>query len=875
MDEAKASFPELNPEQWSEIKAILIAAMETPTERRHAFLTAACRGDQDLYRQVADLLEAEGTEGQTLQDSLRHFFNDADEIDPLLGQRIGAYRLARMLGSGGMGHVFLGLRDHDYEQKVAVKVLKRGVDAHYFQRERQIVAELNHANITRILDGGTTEDGRPYFVMELVDGERIDHYCDNHHLTIRQRLKMFLVICDAVSHAHRRLVIHRDIKPANILVTADGSPKLLDFGIAGFLNPGESQHAFTQTGSPRMTPLYASPEQIRGDRLATTTDVYSLGVLLYGLLTGRLPYDLSVATDYEIYRAICEREPTLPSASIAKRRRHDGVSLETEKTRGLEPHALKRILKGDLDYILLKTLAKDPADRFGSVAALAADIRRYLDGRLVTARPATYWYRTYKIVRRYWGRLAFALAALGLVVGFAVHARLERNRAERKRAQAEELINFMVIDLRDRLRPIGKLDLLEEVGVKAVDYFAQLSRGEKTPEVVGRQILALQQIGEVQLESGQRQQARTTFTEASKQSERLVALAPNYKLAHLRLAHGCYYLGLLAFQERAYDQALSYFQRYFDIAGAQSRKHPDDPDWLLEWAYGHTNLGAVLMEKGEKQQALDLYEQSIQIQEQIATQKPEDQVIQLELATAYAWLGLLLRQNEQPEAALTLFIKARDLTEKLVSLDPDHAVYREHHADQLTHLARTYLLLENLDQAKAHMEQALSYYSQRLVQDPANKTTRQDAASLHLLLAVTLRRQNALASAKTQFQAALSLFEDRQTENLNSRIVLAKCRIALADMALNQGEPETTAAKLTRALSDLEDDRKKHGGLNELSFLIAKSYYILGKLHQKQNRPEKARESWRKADAQFINQDNANEDHRQLRGLIDKALARN
>ena len=313
-----------------------------------------------------------------------------------------------------MGVVYLAVRaDDHYQKRVAIKLVQHGLYTgailHRFRTERQILASLDHPNIARLLDGGTTTDGRPYLVMEYVEGLPIDVYCDRHKLSISERLRLFRTVCAAVHYAHQNLVIHRDLKPSNILVSTDGVPKLLDFGIAKLLNPELSAPSlvFTESGLQLLTPEYASPEQVRGEPLTTASDVYALGVLLYELLTGHQPYRLTSRRRQDLERVICEVDPLKPSTAISRSdadTETDGTGQRTpatvSQTREGQPEKLRRRLTGDLDNIVLMALRKEPQRRYGSAEHLAEDLRRHLEGLPVMARPQTFGYRSAKFIRR-------------------------------------------------------------------------------------------------------------------------------------------------------------------------------------------------------------------------------------------------------------------------------------------------------------------------------------------------------------------------------------------------------------------------------------------------------------------------------------------
>ena len=406
-------------------------------------------------------------------------------------RRIGPYKLIRELGHGGMGTVFLaGRADEQFEKRVALKIV-RGSDSEevvrFFRRERQILAGLEHPNICRLLDGGSTEEGLPYFVMEYVDGEPIDRYCDERKLSISDRLNLFEAVCSAVQYAHQSLVVHRDLKPGNILVTSDGVPKLLDFGIAKLLNPGVAGGGAHETVMA-LTPDYASPEQVRGRAITTATDVYSLGVILFELLTGHRPYRVKSSEHVDVLKAVVEEEPDRPSTAVGRteeRRKSDGTTSittpeETGRLRDESPERLKRRLKGDLDAIVLAALQKDPVQRYPSVEALSRDIHRYLGGLPITARKATTLYRLRKLAGRHKLGVAAAATILVLLVTLATSMTLQasRVRKERDRATAEATkVRAMNDFLQDALgaadpwskgsKNISLLDALRQAQTKA------------------------------------------------------------------------------------------------------------------------------------------------------------------------------------------------------------------------------------------------------------------------------------------------------------------------------------------------------------------------------------------------------------------------
>lgn len=433
-----------------EIDRLFVEALDLPKHERDAFLAEICGDDPVLRDEVQVLLDAESRSEGLFEGPAPIFVRKAlsdyeDHATDILStpEHAGVYRIVRKIGRGGMGTVYLGERiAEDFEQRVAVKLLRRGLDTddivRRFVGERRILAGLDHPNIARLLDGGSTDDGRPFLVMEYVEGKPITDYCEQSFLTVHQRLALFLQVCKAVSHAHTKLVVHRDLKPSNILVTADGVVKLLDFGIAKIL--GADEEGLTRSGVRVLTPEYASPEQLRGDPATTVSDVYLLGALLYRLLTGSRMRHRTGATPSQGIHVILDSEPVLPSAAVAEK----GIG-------GVPRERVRTQLQGDLDTMILKALQAEPDKRYGSVAELAEDVRRHLDGRPVSARPDSLRYRTEKFVRR--NPVAVALAAtilLGLVsavAGLSVHSyrlQVEQNRTKLANERAETITGFLV-----------------------------------------------------------------------------------------------------------------------------------------------------------------------------------------------------------------------------------------------------------------------------------------------------------------------------------------------------------------------------------------------------------------------------------------------
>ena len=533
--------------------------MALPLSERPAFLAARCGGDAVLRAEIDALLAADTASGGGGDGFITGVIDQAvlelpppTPADARVGRQVGPYRLVAELGHGGMGTVYHAERaDSAYRGSVAIKFVRgalAGPDAdRRFRSERQILADLAHSNIARLIDGGTTEDGTLYLVMELVDGEPIDRYCDHHDLDLRARLELFRAVCGAVQYAHQALVIHRDLKPSNILVTADGAPKLLDFGIAKLLDAERGSVADTGTLARALTPTYASPEHIRGSRVTVATDVYSLGVVLYKLLTGRVPFEVPAGTSpREIERLVCETEPARPSAADGR-------------------------LAGDLDAIVLKALRKEPELRYALVSELSEDVRRYLAREPVTATRGTTWYHVAKFVRRHARALAVAggvLAGVAGIVGYyTLRVARARDRAQLEASRSEQVSRFLT-------QTFAAADPEQAVGSGPNATARELlERGTRRieSELAGQPVTQAVMFGAV----GRAYQGLGLYREATPLFERALALKHETGADDLEVARAEYDLGTLATAKGDYPTADSLLRAA--LARRRAELPPEDP----------------------------------------------------------------------------------------------------------------------------------------------------------------------------------------------------------------------------------------------------------------------------------------------------------
>jgi tetratricopeptide (TPR) repeat protein len=694
----------MTAERWREIRDVLYASSEKDPAARAQFLKERCGEDAELRAEVERLLPALDQSAGFLEPGIVGESN-------LCGGKIGPYLIIEQAGQGGMGTVYRAVRDDDYRQQVAIKLVKRAIETQSlltrFRQERQALALLNHANIARLLDGGTTADGRPYLVMEWVDGPTITEYCVAKKLPLRERVTLFLSVCHAVAHAHRNLVVHRDLKPSNILITPEGSPKLLDFGIAKIMSPepGEESETLTMAGMRALTPDYASPEQVRGEPITTSTDIYSLGAVLYELVTAARPHHFETRTPPEIERVVCLQDVPRPSASTGA----DGVPA--------------RELRGDMDNIVLKALEKDQPRRYGHAEELAADLQRYLDGQPVLARPCSFRYRAAKFVRRN-KALVFATAAvaLALTLGLALSlwqagvARQQRQAAERRFDLARRVAGSLLYEVNDAIEDLAGSSKARELLLRrSLEYLDALSK-EASSNVGLQRDLAnaysraamLQGIDGVS-NLGNHAAARESLQKALALCERAVAAEPDSvdlrrDLARVHrefvtlggedaevLHHAQSSLSLVEQLQRdrpedrtllddlqqseyimarsltnssKYSEAIVYYRRAISHSSGSSPRNI---------ALDHKRLGAVLIETGLLDEALVEYRTAAALDEQVVRSEPANGRARLDLSYDYSDQGFILLRLKHTTAAVEEYRKAEKIRAEMASADPRDA----------------------------------------------------------------------------------------------------------------------------------------------------------------------------------------------------------
>ena len=600
---------------------------------------------------------------------------------------VDGYRILALLGEGGMGAVYLAEQLEPVQRQVALKILKRGMDTDQvvarFRAERQSLAVMHHPSVATVYDAGATPSGLPYFVMELVEGLPLDEYCDRERLDVPDRVRLFLQICHAVQHAHQKGIIHRDLKPSNILVaTSNGDPlpKIIDFGIARAVESARDGPRLTQEDQSLGTPAYMAPEQVEGvhAEVDTRTDIYSLGVVLYELLTGVLPFDAK-GNSWALWAKALLEEPPLPSERV-------GSFAETQHTvqatRQSSLASLRRALRGDLDWIVLKALEKEPARRYATASGFARDIERYLSHTPVEARPPSAAYRTRKFVRRHRAGVSFAALITLMLAGFGVIQAVQANRvrqardlAEVRRDQAEGLIDYMLSDLREKLEPLGRLDLLDAVGGRAMTYFAAMPVDEFSVDELASRSQALYQLGQVRLEQGDLPAADSVLTESLRLARALSDRSPEDTARMFGLSQSEFWAGELARRRGDLDRAQSHFENYRDLSRDLHRRDTTNTDWTMEVGYSHTNLGTILLARREASKAVEEFRSALEIKTILASKDPNDSRLRFDLSRSHNNLGNALARAGELREARAHFESDVALKRALVVENPTNAVF--------------------------------------------------------------------------------------------------------------------------------------------------------------------------------------------------------
>jgi non-specific serine/threonine protein kinase/serine/threonine-protein kinase len=804
------------------------------------------------------------------------------EADSWKGRRVGPYQVTEEIGEGGMGSVYRAMRvDDQYQKQVAIKVVRSGFDTRFaltrFKAERQILANLEHSNIARLLEGGSTEDGQPYFVMEYIQGQPLDQYCDDHKLTITERLQLFRTVCSAVQYAHQNLVIHRDIKPSNILVTAERVPKLLDFGIAKILGAvqGDSSAMKTMTMVRLLTPEYASPEQLLDEPITTASDIYSLGVVLYELLTGQRPYRFTTRKPDEIARVVTGTDPEKPSHAVVRVEestdlRGEAVQWTPEIGSGPRegsPEKLRRRLAGDLDNIVLMALRKEPQRRYASVAQFSEDIRRHLEGLTVVARTDTFSYRSGKFVKRHTaGVTAAALVVLSLTVGlfFALReakiARQQRARAEQRFNDVRTLAKFNLSEFHDAIQNLPGSEAARHLVIQnTLGYLDSLSHDAAGDREIMRELAAgYQRIGDLQGNFsgpgiGDSGAALENYRKAWTIRESLAAASGN-DLADLkseiRLLNG---YGRTLLVTGNTQEALRVVTQQLALAELVAGKQPSARDGIIDEARAHIHMGWVLGGNGSTSSTRELTEamrhdrKALELLGPLANQAPDSTVLR-GLLESNLDLAYHLRKNREFEASLKVYDALWSKTNGLQGLPAAaRALFYNHRARLFDDMA---------DYVRADRDNRKSWElgQSSLKSDPHDLIDRINTAGALGTIGIDEARLGHVLAGKKKLDEAIQIGEGMLADNpyeLFYKDLLLIGYSYRGEILGSMGDFPAALQQYSRSLTSATEIAQHDPGDLESRLNIAKLHAALGLVHARAAQYPEAKQEFNTALANF------------------------
>jgi serine/threonine protein kinase len=871
----------MNSENWQKVEELLNAALEIEPEKRREFLAEI--GTTELRLEVESLLAGEAEAEKFLASPgvafSAEFFDESDAADALINQLIGNYKIVGELGRGGMGAVYLGERiDGKFAQNVAIKLLKRELNTadirRRFAHERQILAALAHPNIARLLDAGTTADGLPYLVMEYVEGVPIDEFCDARNLDLNERLELFRTVCETVAFAHRNLIIHRDLKPSNILVNKDGAPKLLDFGISKLLTPefeAESAHTVTKLGA--MTPEYASPEQLRGESVTTATDVYSLGVILYELLTSHRPFELRKHSAEEIIRAVCETEPERPSSVVSSSlqiEKGGDTNQNKQRTTDYGQRTKPAALRGDLDNIVLKALKKEPARRYSSVEQFSEDIRRHLSDLPVLARPDTLSYRATKFINRnrivVFAALLIFLTLIGGVVATVWQARrAEANqvRAEKRFADVRGLSNALLNDIAPKIERLeGATEARQALVAQSLKYLDSLAVESADDLALQAELAAAyEKVGILQGDS--RKPSLSDFRGAIASLEkaqvvrrRLLEINPNDADNRRLLADNLRLLAIRRMTQNDVEGGLRDSKEALQIYEKLVSEQPGSLELQRAFLEAQVENGVSYTNLSRYAEAIPLLKQTADKIEELRRIHPADAETERILAACLSNLGLALSwESRQPEAesemaravaiaeslaarfpndtnlkqelwsiyerassiyeqiddarAFELCEKSRRVVEEIIAADPANAQARHNLSKSFSRLGVSASHLGKTDEAIKLLERSMAIVLELQEKDPLNRGYDRDVSALYIRIGLPRLKQRDFTGALAAFEKSAELFEKQLANDPANTIALRDSAIAYRHAGLAHKELAKNNDRQVRQMH-LEAERENY-----------------------------------------------------------------
>jgi tetratricopeptide (TPR) repeat protein/tRNA A-37 threonylcarbamoyl transferase component Bud32 len=760
------------------------SAVELPTGERETFLTQQCGSDQELKSEVVSLLSSQARAAGFMErpaiQIAEHIRAQPGELPP--GHIIGDYEIVALLGKGGMGEVYLAT-DRRVARQVALKLIRGGLDREMltrrFQREQQLLAGLNHPNIAQLYETGVTDDGVPFFAMEYVGGERLDRFVEERGLELRDRLNLFRKLCGAIAYAHQHLVIHRDIKPANIRVTAEGEPKLLDFGIAKLLDEmAEDDVEQTITMQRMLTPEYASPEQVRGDPISTASDVYSLGVVFYELLTGSKPYRFTTRRPGEISRAITEQEPARPSAAVLE-----------SKDQFRNP----KILRGDLDNIALMALRKEPERRYSSALAFSEDIRRYLEGLPVRARKDTVFYRTTKFAQRHRASVVLAVLMLSALVTALVVTLAAKRVADRRFNEVRQMANSLLFEVEGEIQK-GPTKARETLVLRALAYLDNLAREVgRDPTLLVEVAAGYLKVGDIQglpyrPNLGDTAGALASYAKAERILEPLASSARENGEATRYMSLALQSKGRVQVRAGDYQGAVETQRKAVALAEKLTEITPNDTKYLGLLGDDYVHLGAALYHAGraataeEYDQAIESFRKALAIHSRIAQERPEHPDYRCAVAVDYEYIGIayshrgdVTGERGDYEHALENHRTEFEIAEGVAAADPASPIFRRLRADAFGEIGLSQLKLGLFAEALGNFQKKLAIFEAIEAADHTNVEARRDLANTRHEVARALAAGGDVAAAlaeETKACAVLEALHEAEPENTETILKL-------------------------------------------------------------------------------------------------------
>lgn len=899
----------MKTEDWQKVNEIVLDALELNATRRPEFIENRCLDAPDIRREVESLLdgepavEAEDFFGASAVINYASFFNRDEDPEALAGQEIGNYRIIREIGRGGMGSVYLAERaDGKFEQRVALKLLKRELNTkdlrRRFRHERQILAALQHPNIARLLDAGTSQDNVPFLVMEYVEGLPIDVFCDKRNFDLKDRLELFRSVCEAVAFAHRNLVVHRDIKPLNILVTDDGIPKLLDFGIAKLLTPefeADSEHTITQLGV--MTPSYASPEQLKMESVSTATDVYSLGVVLYELLSGHRPFETIEGNLQKVIKAVCETEPPPPSLVVKSipedkgQKGEDETTLKTDESSTPFPRNEKvenntaankfrhtnpqfvfsnpQLLKGDLDNIVLKALKKEPDRRYSTVDFFSEDIRRHLEGLPVTARPDTFSYRAEKFIKRNRASVfAGTLILLAVIGGLAATlwqakiAQAERVRAERRFNDVRTLANSFLFEFSPKIENLpGSMPARQLLVTRALEYLDNLSQEASGDLQLQSELAkAYEKVGDVQGNPynpniGDTKGALESYEKAQVIRQELLNKEPDNLTAQSDLANNFKLSGEIHSNGGDYDKGVGFYDQALALREKIVERNPQDFDSRAKLAEVLRARGLIPFFEGDNKKAVEYYTRAKDINEQLWREQPENPKIAEQYAynfvaigEAQGWDGDFKGASKNLQIGLEMLVP---LGEKYPNdLSIQRSVMLAHNKK-----AENFQDLEEFEKSVEFFSKGVEIAQNLAKADPQNSQAKRDVAMGNKKLAQALDDAGKSRESLEKLTFALNIFQNiaaADPNNIEAPYDVANTRFSIGETYLTlknyDAALETFLNAKTEFQTVLETNPEHIYAVRMSSYNfegIAKSYAALAEKRNRQEFLQKASENFR------------------------------